>query len=157
MIETIYHDLDGVHADIAKKTFELSGIPFSKITSAQFWEAANTCPEFFWELERLETSQALLDATSHVRCVVLTALPLRFNGEDQKRKWVKKHLGYLEVIVVPAKNKADYATPNSILIDDTLRNINWWVSAGGIGIHHTSLENTIELLKQHGAHRCLTL
>jgi hypothetical protein len=36
------------------------------------------------------------------------------------------------------------------LIDDYLKNIKEWEAAGGIGIHHTSPNNTISQLKRNG-------
>lgn len=139
----IFHDLDGVHADIAKAVHELTGITYDRITKKQFWDAVNLEPNFFGDLPRLHDSEVLLAHTHHMTEAVLTALPRRHNGADQKRRWVKQHLGDYKVIVVPAKNKADYAAPNHILIDDTERNIKWWREAGGIGILHRSAEETI--------------
>ena len=40
----------------------------------------------------------------------------------------------------------DFASPNSILIDDREDNIKGWIDAGGIGILHTSADNTINTL-----------
>ena len=49
-----------------------------------------------------------------------------------------------------AKDKAQYASPNAILIDDRSKAIDPWVDMGGIGILHTNTNNTIEQLKQIG-------
>jgi hypothetical protein len=51
---------------------------------------------------------------------------------------------------VPGKqHKYKFATPNSIIIDDTKSVIDDWTKAGGIGIHHKNAENTIEILKSY--------
>jgi hypothetical protein len=47
-------------------------------------------------------------------------------------------------------NKKNYAEPNHILIDDRLSNIEQWRAAGGIGILHTSSDETITQLKKLG-------
>jgi hypothetical protein len=46
--------------------------------------------------------------------------------------------------------KQMFAGPNRILIDDMEQTINEWNAAGGIGIHHTSADNTISQLKKLG-------
>ena len=49
--------------------------------------------------------------------------------------------------MVPGRKlKADYATPNSIMIDDMLDVITSFSAAGGIGIHHKDIGNTLSLL-----------
>ena len=48
--------------------------------------------------------------------------------------------------VAGRKKKAEYATPDSILIDDTDDVIKAFREAGGIGIHHKDVGNTIMLL-----------
>jgi hypothetical protein len=49
-------------------------------------------------------------------------------------------------VVAGRKLKAEFATPDSILIDDTLDVIEAFNKAGGIGIHHKDVGNTIMLL-----------
>ena len=44
------------------------------------------------------------------------------------------------------KKKAIFAKPNRVLIDDRLDNIEAWEKAGGIGILHKSVAETIETL-----------
>jgi len=43
-------------------------------------------------------------------------------------------------------NKKKYAAPNHVLIDDRKDNIEGWESEGGVGILHTSAEDTIAKL-----------
>jgi hypothetical protein len=54
------------------------------------------------------------------------------------------------LILRSAKHKKDFAGPNNILIDDRVDNINGWIEAGGIGILHTSAEDTIKQLNKLG-------
>lgn len=66
---------------------------------------------------------------------------------DQKKKWVETFNVPFKVNVVPGRrNKAKYATPDSILIDDTEDVIKAFRDAGGIGIHHKDVNNTLLLL-----------
>jgi len=49
-----------------------------------------------------------------------------------------------------SKDKQNYLKDHDILIDDREQNIQRWVEAGGIGILHTSAENTIRQLQKYG-------
>lgn len=67
---------------------------------------------------------------------------------EQKIKWLnEKNLPYKANIVSGRKNKSKYATPDTILIDDTHDVIQSFNDAGGIGIHHKEVGNTLLLLK----------
>jgi hypothetical protein len=50
----------------------------------------------------------------------------------------------------PAKFKHEFSGKNRILIDDRADTIENWNAKGGIGILHTSANNTIKQLKQLG-------
>jgi hypothetical protein len=67
-----------------------------------------------------------------------------------KHDWVDRELPNTHLILRSAKHKKDFATPNSILIDDRLDNIIGWREAGGIGIHHINTLQTIQELKLLG-------
>jgi hypothetical protein len=66
----------------------------------------------------------------------------------QKHKWIETfNLPDWKVNVVAGrKKKAEFATPDSILIDDTEDVIQAFRAAGGIGIHHKDIGNTLMLL-----------
>ena len=67
---------------------------------------------------------------------------------EQKKVWLKKQgIAYKPNVVPGRKHKSDYATPNSILIDDTEDIIDAFNKAGGIGILHKDAGETIEKLK----------
>lgn len=68
--------------------------------------------------------------------------------EIQKKKWIETfNLPEWKVNVVAGrKKKAEFATPDSILIDDTLDVVQAFRAAGGIGIHHKDIGNTLMLL-----------
>ena len=67
----------------------------------------------------------------------------RTNSTQGKTKWVKKNLGP-DVRVIIVDNKGDYATPDSLLIDDRQFVLDGFMDAGGQGLLHISTENTIE-------------
>lgn len=67
---------------------------------------------------------------------------------EQKKYWLEsKGLNFKPNIVAGRKLKCQYATPDSILIDDTYDVIQSFNDAGGIGIHHKEIGNTLLLLK----------
>ncbi len=95
-----------------------------------------------WEyVERFDPF--ILSATGHVK-----------NAYNEKMEWIKTHLGvhYADTakLVTKAADKAIFASPNCILIDDRCKAIDPWIEAGGIGILHVSAEDTIEQLKNLG-------
>ena len=74
----------------------------------------------------------------------------RFHTEVQKQKnvWLKsKGIDYPVNIVPGRKFKSDYATPTTILIDDTEDIIVNFNAAGGIGILHKDINETLDRLR----------
>jgi len=68
----------------------------------------------------------------------------------QKDEWLKYHnINYVQNFVPGKHLKYRFATPNSIIIDDTNSVIDDWNNAGGIGLHHTSAKSTIAMLKKY--------
>jgi hypothetical protein len=67
----------------------------------------------------------------------------------QKHKWIETFNlpeQWKVNVVAGRKKKAEFATPDSILIDDTEDVIQAFRAAGGIGIHHKDIGNTLMLL-----------
>ena len=117
------------------------------------WDYINATPKWFYDLPKMDGADTLYDYIKDYKHTFLTA-----SGDDpkwqianQKKGWVKKHYGPNKTIVVKhARNKARYATENSILIDDRGKSIEPWKAAGGIGILHKSVSQTIAQLKELG-------
>jgi len=67
---------------------------------------------------------------------------------DQKISWLTRAgIPFKPNIVPGRKNKKNFATPDSLLIDDTDDVIESFIEAGGHAILHKSAEDTIEQLK----------
>ena len=67
---------------------------------------------------------------------------------EHKDIWLKKQgLTYKRNVVPKRSLKASYATPNTILIDDTEDVIVAFNKAGGIGILHKNIDETLVTLK----------
>jgi hypothetical protein len=65
----------------------------------------------------------------------------------QKKIWLKKMgIAYKPNVVPGRKFKAEYAGEGIVLIDDTEEIIHSFNKAGGIGIHHKDVKETVETL-----------
>lgn len=76
---------------------------------------------------------------------------MRFHNivAEQKKIWLKKNgIALTPNIVSSKKHKSEYATPSTILIDDTPEVIQNFEDAGGIGILHRNSSETITILNQ---------
>jgi hypothetical protein len=66
---------------------------------------------------------------------------------DGKTEWLNKNVGPIKAIWTKSgKEKAIYATPNTVLIDDKPENIKAFEQAGGIGILMDNPQNVINKL-----------
>ena len=154
----IFIDSDGVLADFSAYCEAHYGkLPeaLSGSEKAKFWAWVqrhnDTVEPFFESLPKMNGADDLVDfcQRNFSRVVVLTASGYTpKDGAAQKMRWYARHLPDLEVIVVAkSPDKAAYATPRTILVDDRAKSIDPWVAAGGIGILHTSVDDTIEQLR----------
>jgi 5'(3')-deoxyribonucleotidase len=160
IIKTIYLDMDGVIADFSKRYKELFGIDPSEADNYKTFE------KFF--LEFIENGQfAKLDVmpNSYELINYLQSLAKKFDVEvkilsstssetkhikikKQKLDWLEENEIKFEPILVPGKRfKKDYATPESLLIDDTEQNIQQWRDNCGVAIHHKGITSTMAVLR----------
>ena len=113
---------------------------------------------FFELLPKMPDADRLVDfvRANFVNHYILTACGYTpKDGADQKRRWFAREYGHdLHVKVVNGSgDKAAFATPTTILIDDRSKSIDPWVAAGGIGILHKDVDSTIarllEIIDEH--------
>lgn len=151
----IYLDLDGVIADFTKRYRELYNCdPAHDDARKRFGQRFAT----FIQNKEFETLDLMPDANillTHLKNQPLpveilssTARPLN-NAliSSQKQVWLDKHGINYPGNFVPGKSlKYKFATPDSIIIDDTHSVIDDWNKAGGTGILHTDALTTISIL-----------
>lgn len=155
----IYVDLDGVMADLDKlvkertgKTFDqlrATGTGFTKFVAAER-EEGNT---IFDKLDKMPGADYLWAYLVKYNPDILTATGYPTEkATAEKIRWVMDNLsGYNQILTTTSgAEKKKYAAPNHILIDDRMKAIGPWREAGGIGILHTSAEDTISELKLLG-------
>jgi hypothetical protein len=156
-ITQLYLDLDGVFADFDAGVKLLSGrYPKEFKSSNQMWKCVKKDMEagnkFFGNLPKMKEADILWEHVKSYNPIFLTATGHTFPGEVaiQKKEWIRKYYGPIQVITVEdGKEKAAYASPTAILIDDRMKAIGPWRDAGGIGILHTDVGTTIRELKTY--------
>jgi hypothetical protein len=156
MIKKIYLDMDGVVADFEKRYTEIFGkTPHDARDQKEF----NPNWKQFIETEQFKTldwfpgGQELLEfiAKLPVQVEMLTSSGGQKYHEKvaaQKVYWlVMKNIPYFANVVSGRKLKANYATPETILVDDTEDVIDAFNKAGGHGILHRDAGETIQKIK----------
>ncbi len=141
--------MDGVLCDFDRGVTALGRGTIEQLKSRgqpALWRVINQAGEEFWsEMPWMPDGQELWKFISNFP-VKIASTPSRSNASKTgKMKWCKDNIGDVEVILT--SKKENYATPNFILIDDRESNIMKWTAAGGIGILHTSADDTIKQLE----------
>ena len=150
----VFVDMDGVLTNFKKAYAKYSDIDMDEAerrytsSSEKFWEPVNDAKVKFWsEMEWMPDGKELWNYIKSYNPTILTS-PSR--GDDcpkGKTIWVKRELGD-DTPVIIERDKYKYSGENKILIDDTEKKITDWIDKGGIGILHTSAEDTIKQLKE---------
>ena len=156
----IYCDMDGVLTDFDKRFKEVHPWGPKKFTEKngkdEFWELVDDRGVGFWVgMEWMEDGKTLWEYLKSNHNVELLSSPSRAeHSRLGKRLWVRNHKLGAKLNLAYSKNKKKYAAPNHVLIDDRKDNIEGWESEGGIGILHTSAEDTItkllHIVAKHG-------
>jgi len=148
----IYCDMDGVLVDFEKGYFDLTGREASyKTNPEEFWKPITDAGVKFWTgLQWMPDGKQLWDYIKGYNPELLSAPSREESSKIGKFVWVKRNIPGTKLLLKSAERKQEYATPNTILIDDRADNIQRWKDAGGVGIHHTSSENTIKQLQKLG-------
>jgi len=158
MIKKIYLDMDGVLCDFEKKFTEYYGaLSLAKRDRKQWsgdWEDFIVNKKGFEKLDWFSGGHELLNAVRNTKLpveILSSSGGEKFHGEvtAQKIKWLRKHgINYKANIVTGRKKKAEYATPETVIIDDTEDVIRYFKQAGGVGILHKDIKETLMKLKE---------
>ena len=142
--------MDGVLVDFNDGYFKLTGhkLDGTYRTDERFWDPINEAGYDFWiNLKWMSDGHKLWSHIEKYEPELLSAPSRQPDSRVAKHDWVKRELPGVHLILRSAKNKKEFASPTSILIDDREDNINDWIGAGGIGILHKSAKDTIQQLK----------
>lgn len=154
----IYVDMDGVIADFEKRYKEKFNVSPEQTRDNKsfggFFDKFIADKEFA-TLDMMPDAHPLLqflDTLSIPKEILSSTASEKWHDkiEPQKHEWLKKHdIQYKANFVPGARHKYKFATPDSIIIDDTKSVIDDWTKAGGIGIWHTDAISTITMLKMY--------
>ncbi len=147
----LFCDMDGVIVDFIRGFFELTGrdITGAYQTDKKFWAPIDAAGHKFWvDLNWTSDGKELWGYIKKYNPELLSSPSRQNDSRVGKHDWVKRELPGVHLILRSASKKQQFASPESILIDDRPSNIEQWISAGGIGILHTSAKETIEQLKK---------
>ena len=112
-----------------------------------YWLIEKDDLDFWVNLDWMQDGKILWDYIENYRPTILSAPVGEARG---KIYWCKMNLHVPQSRIVLSHDKFEYASPNSILIDDTKSKIDPFVARGGIGILHKSAAETIRKLKELG-------
>jgi 5'(3')-deoxyribonucleotidase len=165
MRKRTFIDLDGVVANWEKSAMVILGaneekyIPLLKEGNSlrdyfpNQWEVLDSKTEEFWlGLEKLPWADELIElALKYGDVAFLTSggnVYERTNGVADAAKgktiWVDRHFSKYGIPLIITKHKNFCAYPNSILIDDTLKNIEKFEEGGGTGYHFPQIYKLLE-------------
>lgn len=156
-MRTLYLDMDGVVADFDEYAYRTLGVPPSEgIYPDDVWKKLAANPRIYKELKKTPYADELVGGCK-ILCKeriwdlkFLTAVP---KGNDvpwafyDKMTWALFFFPDVPVMFGPySKNKHQHCQPGDILIDDRKSNIDEWIAAGGIGILHKNIKDTMSNL-----------
>jgi cytidyltransferase-like protein len=150
----VYCDMDGVLVDFERGYEELTGkdIRGNHVKGdGDFWQPITDAGVEFWtKLKWMSDGKQLWDYIKKRKPNLLSAPSREESSRIGKHIWVENNIPGVNLILRAADKKQEFASPNAILIDDRADNVQRWKDAGGVGIHHTSAENTINELEKLG-------
>lgn len=119
------------------------------------WKVLNF-PGFWYELEWMPEATQIWAALKPHNPHILSALA-PYDAvwcEIEKREWCKRELNIIDEFIHIEKRseKRNYAispTGPNLLIDDHIRNITEWTEAGGLGVLHNTVPETLIALKAY--------
>lgn len=156
----LFVDMDGVITDF-QQAFKNLGLEMTKGlkvkefedkygTDALWKTIAEGGLEFWSNMHWKNDGKELWNYIKKFEPTIITTPARSKNSKEGKKIWINRELGK-NIPIIMTKDKFKFANTESILIDDFINKINDWVDKGdGIGILHTSTDNTIKELKKYG-------
>ena len=143
--------MDGVLCDFNKEYTKID----PKKEDRKKFRSAVLDHKIFEKLDWMPDARQLLNHVSHLHGVdiqILTSMgthdPFQANeARYQKMRWLQEHnIPYKANFVHAKHEKSKFATPTSILIDDSIGCITPFIEKGGHGILHVNAHDSIRIL-----------
>lgn len=153
----LYCDMDGVLCDFEERFEHFTGNVAKDYKDShgekKFWDVVNfEIGERFWSgMQWMEGGKELWRHIEKYKPVLLTSPSRERSSRIGKTRWVENNLGS-NVKIIFSNKKYEYATQESILIDDRKSNLEKFKKAGGITIRcaYGNSREVIEELKKLG-------
>ncbi len=155
---TIYCDMDGVLCDFEGGVRKLTTKPIASMRMREMWDITRKHPQFWAELDWMNGAQQLWDLVNwHGGHILSSCAYSDPNSWPGKLQWLENKIGLVDKgrihITENRHHKKHYAVSNetaNILIDDHVSNIAQWRNAGGVGILHVSVKESLDQLRFYG-------
>jgi len=144
--------MDGVIADWEKQFKTYSGLPVDTYIAShgkqnQYQFVKKNSPGFYANMDWMDDGKLLYDFLKDLPIEILSHATDE-KAADGKIMWLKNHdIKAKTNLVKHREDKAKFASPTAILIDDRPETIEEFNKAGGIGLLHTNAIDTINKLK----------
>ena len=153
----LYCDMDQVLCNFLKAADKAVSGSFATYDKKTRWDYIVKEKGFWENLEWMPGSKKLWQFIAKYNPHILSAWPYTDPSSKRgKMKWLDKYTNVSrgKIHLVQREQKKSFAKtkdekPN-VLVDDYIKNIKEWESAGGIGIRHTSISKTLGELKRLG-------
>lgn len=161
---TLFCDMDGVLVDFLRGAEAVLGHPFDtpyvdKVAKEERRKLLMSHAGFWAKLPPMSDYRVLWNYIQRYEPEILTAKASwdEVHCGPGKLQWLDKYLKlpHTRIHVVKREQKQLFAKSGirqNVLIDDHPKNIQEFVAAGGIGIHHVNAKVTIMKLKEIGYH-----
>lgn len=153
-IPHIFCDFDGVLVDFERGYEIFYGKHPHEVPEFVMWKTIKENMQHWEQLPAMPGALRLWAYIAHRNPTILTGCPSQGYKQASEGKgiWKDRELGsHVPIITTYSRYKPKHMkAQGDILIDDMEKNITRWVEAGGVGILHTSAEDTIEQLKALG-------
>lgn len=157
-LSKIYLDMDGVLSDFEKGYESFNGISCEEVWQERDRKQFSELWKRFVEhrqFEQLAKFPGCDEILAYVRSLGVPIEILSSSGtgewhdtvKEQKINWLRSHgIDYVANVVPGKRLKGDFATPDSLLIDDTQKCIDIFREKGGFAILHKDVQETIRAI-----------
>jgi beta-phosphoglucomutase-like phosphatase (HAD superfamily) len=151
----IWLDMDGVLADFDGHYQACFGVKPTRWPEPDTvdWKLIASVPDFYLNLPLMPGAKELFRFVDElgVGTGILTGVPKEIDeSSNHKIEWAAKpeHFPHVMVRCCRSRNKFKHGKPGHVLVDDYLKYRDAWVDMGGIFVHHTSAESSIQQLRE---------